>query len=159
MVTTGTYGKRRYLDCESKLDLHLRLIFECALEFGWNLEAWAVFSNHYHFVAHKPEEAADLETFLGKLHSCSSREINRLDSVTGRKVWYRYYDTHLTFEKSYLARLNYVHTNPVKHGLVTNPRAYRWCSADWFFLQADRPFYETVCSFKTDQVNVVDDFD
>ena len=32
-----------------------------AHEFGWQLEAWAVFSNHYHFVGHSPEENDDAE--------------------------------------------------------------------------------------------------
>jgi putative transposase len=31
---------------------------------------------------------------------------------------YEFWDTRLTFEKSWFARLNYVHQNPVKHGLV-----------------------------------------
>ena len=28
-----------------------------AEEYGWNLQAWAVFSNHYHFVAMSPPDA------------------------------------------------------------------------------------------------------
>lgn len=158
-VTAGTYEKLPFLNNAAKLDLHLELLFDCATEFGWQLEAWAVFSNHYHFVAHSGAASADLKTFLGKLHACSSRTINKLDQTSGRRVWYRYRDTELTYERSYLARLNYVHTNPVKHGLVEDPRAYKWCSADWFFKEVDRPFYETVSSFKTDQVSVEDDFD
>jgi|ERR1044072_452000 putative transposase len=159
IVTAGTMHKQLFLDSPTKLDLHLNLLFECAREFGWRLEAWAVFANHYHFVAHKHDDSADFETFLGKLHSCSSREINKLDGLTGRKVWYRYWDTHLTYEKSYLARLNYVRCNAVKHKLVEDPRKYKWCSAEWFYQQADRPFHDTVCSFKIDNVNVIDDFD
>jgi putative transposase len=31
---------------------------------------------------------------------------------------YEFWDTHLTFEKSWLARLHYVHHNPVHHGLA-----------------------------------------
>lgn len=159
IVTAGTYLKRPHLNSEEKLDLHLRLLHDCAIEFGWRLEAWAVFSNHYHFVGHKSEESASLEDFLEKLHGCSSREVNRLDGILGRKVWFRYLDKELTFERSYFARLNYVHNNPVKHRLVTDARAYRWCSAEWFFREADEPFYRTISSFKTDRVNVYDDFD
>jgi len=157
MITAATLNKVKLLDSSEKLDAHLALLFEIAAEFGWELEAWAVFPNHYHFVAHNA--ADNLSEFLNKLHGCSSRAVNRFDGVTGRKVWYEFWDTHLTFERSYLARLNYVHTNPVKHRVVVDARKYRWCSAEWFFLGADRPFYDTVCSFKTDTVNVYDDFD
>jgi len=39
--------------------------------------------------------------------------------VLAGELWYEFWDTHLTFEKSWLARLNYVHQNPVKHGFGT----------------------------------------
>jgi putative transposase len=159
VVTAGTYLKQRLLDSDKKLDLHLDLLHQLALEFGWQLEAWAVLSNHYHFVGHKPEAGASLKEFLGKLHSCSSRELNRLDQLSGRKVWYSYFDKHLTFETSYLARLNYVHNNPVRHQVVEDARAYRWCSAEWFFQRADEPFYKTVSNFKYDEVSMYDDYD
>lgn len=81
-----------------------------------------------------------------------------MDNLPGRNVWYRAWDTRLSFEKSYLARLAYVHKNPVKHGLVDNAEDYPYCGAKWFAENANRPFYETVMSFKTDRVNVYDDF-
>ncbi|HVT11832.1 MAG TPA: transposase [Fimbriimonadaceae bacterium] len=157
MVTASTLDKVKLLDTSEKLDQHQQLLFEVAAEFGWELQAWAIFPNHYHFVAANRED--NLSNLLNKLHGSSSRAVNRLDGVHGRKVWYEFWDTRLTYERSYLARLNYVHTNPVKHGIVLDPRKYRWCSAEWFFLRADRPFYETVCSFKTDRLNVKDDSD
>lgn len=43
---------------------------------------------------------------LGKLHMKTARWINRMDQAPGRKVWHNYRETELTFEKSYLARLN-----------------------------------------------------
>ena len=48
-----------------------RGLLAVADEFGWRLEAWAVFSNHYHFVGHSPKESDDAESLtgmLGKLH-------------------------------------------------------------------------------------------
>jgi hypothetical protein len=39
-------------------------------------------------------------------------------------VWYNFRDTRLTYEKSYLARLNYVYQNAVKHGLVPVANQY-----------------------------------
>ncbi|MGZ3632738.1 MAG: hypothetical protein ACXWM7_00200 [Parachlamydiaceae bacterium] len=33
------------------------LLLELARKYGWNLEAWAIFSNHYHFIAQSPLEA------------------------------------------------------------------------------------------------------
>jgi len=64
----------------------------------------------------------------------------------------------LTFERSWLARLNYVHQNPVKHGVVPVANQYPWCSAAWFERTASPAQVKTIYSFKTDRVNVYDDF-
>lgn len=75
-----------------------------------------------------------------------------------RKVWFQYWETRLTFEKSYLARLKYVHNNPVKHGLVRVATEYPWCSAAWFERTADRSFYRTITGLGIDKINVRDDY-
>jgi hypothetical protein len=41
--------------------------------------------------------------------------LNQIHATSSRRVMYEFWDTHLTFEKSWLARLNCVHQNPVKH--------------------------------------------
>jgi len=81
-----------------------------------------------------------------------------LDGARGRKVWYNFWETKLTYEKSLLARLNYVHQNAVKHGLVPEANQYPWCSAAWFERTATPAQVKTVYSFKTDRIRVIDDF-
>jgi putative transposase len=69
---------------------------------------------------------------------------------------YEFWDTRLTFEKSWFARLNYVHQNPVKHGLVPVANQYPWCSASWFETNARSGFVKSVYPFKIDRINVPD---
>lgn len=96
---------------------------------------------------------------LKQLHGETARELNRLDGQPGRSVWHNFWDTELTFETSYLARLNYVHTNAVHHGLVPVANQYRWCSAAWFERTATPAQVKTIYGFKTDKVQVHDEFD
>jgi putative transposase len=158
MVTAGTSGKHDLFDAPARLDLLLSALFEQAERFGWRLQAWAAMRNHYHFVATAPEDAATLKSMIGALHSKTAIAINKLDGTPGRKVWFQYWDSCVTYEKSYLARLHYVHQNPVKHGIVTDAEAYRWCSMGWFIREAESGFRKTVLSFPHDTVNVLDDF-
>jgi len=95
---------------------------------------------------------------IKRLHAITAIELNKIDSTVGRRVWYQYWDSHITFEKSYFARLNYVHQNPVKHGIVQVARKYPWCSAGWFEQKTDAAFVKVISSFKTDKVTVYDDF-
>ena len=161
MVTAGTYEKAHvFPDGERLKALHDGLL-KYARQYGWQLEAWAVFPNHYHFVGQPPEgagDAATLKVFINHFHGRSSAWVNRLDKTPGRKVWHNYWETRLSFEKSYFARLHYVHANAVRHGLVGQPAEYPWCSAAWFERIADPAMVRTIYGFKIDHVNVVDDF-
>ena len=51
-----------------------------------------------------------------------------------------------------------MHENPVKHGAAKVAIKYPWCSALWFEQSADNAFQKVVKSFKTDRLNVYDDF-
>jgi len=159
IVTAGTLHKEHWFRGPDRLDLLEWALLRVMKASGWRLEAWAVFSNHYHFVAHAEPDAAALRTVLRQLHGETSREVNRRDGASGRTVWHNFWDTKLTFEKSYLARLNYVHQNPVKHGLVPLACHYRWCSAAWFERTATRAQVRTIYGFKIDKLNVRDDYD
>ena len=157
-VRAGTYLNEHHGIIPDRLDYLEATLLSLANEAGWQLEAWAVFSNHYHFVAHADPDSERLSDFLAELHRRTAAFVNERDGLTGRRVWYNYWDTQLTFEKSYFARLNYVHQNPVKHGLVAVANQYRWCSAAWFERTATRAQVRTIYNFKTDQVNVRDEF-
>ena len=158
MVTAGTYQKIHYLDRPERLDLVVHQLFGCAIEFEWELQAWAILANHYHFLALSPDDPGSLRTMLSKLHTTTSKELNLQDNTPGRAVWYEYWDSHITFQRSYLARLNYVIQNPVHHGIVRVASDYRWCSAAWFERCASQSFFKVVRSFRIDRVQVSDDF-
>jgi len=160
-VTVGTYLKLHHFRGPDRLPVLQRGLLTVARDFGWVLEAWAIFTNHYHFVGHSPaneQGAASLSRMLGLLHMKTGRWINQLDSAPGRQVWHNFRETRLTFLKSYLARLHYVHRNPVKHGLVPVANFYPWCSAGWFERTASPSQVKTIYAFGTDDLNVYDDY-
>jgi putative transposase len=160
-VTASTYLKLHHFRGAERLQVLHRGLLKLTAQFGWRLEAWAVFSNHYHFVAHSPSDeptAESLPLMLGELHKRTALWVNRLDGIPGRQVWFNYRETRLTFQRSYLTRLNYVHQNPVKHRLVPVANRYPWCSARWFERTASAAQVMSIYRFKLDQVSVFDEF-
>ena len=158
-VTAGTYRKEHGFGRPERLAVLQRGLLKLAVEYGWTLEAWAVFSNHYHFVAQAPAAgASNLSVMLKELHAKSALWINRLDRQPGRKVWHNFWETRLTHQRSYLARLSYVHRNAVRHGLVKVASHYPWCSAGWFEQTASHAQVRTIYGFKVDRVAVSDGF-
>ena len=158
MVTGATLHKKPYFCNEDKLNLLENSLLGLSKTYGWQLEAWAIFVNHYHFVVNGGPESKPLDQLLNHLHSDTARDLNRLDKFAGRVVWFNYWDSQLTYERSYLARLNYVHQNPVRHGLVYVANQYPWCSAAWFERTASAAAVRTIYSFKTEKLRIADDY-
>jgi putative transposase len=161
MVTAGTYKKAHHFRSKERLDVLQRGLLKLATQWGWQIEAWAVFSNHYHFVAHSPrntDSAESLGLMIKELHAKTAVWVNRLDGASGRKIWHNYYESKLTFEKSYFARLKYTHHNAVHHGLVRVANQYPWCSASWFEQTASPSQIKTIYQFPSDRVSVLDDY-
>ncbi len=158
IVTASTLHKEHFFRGQERLTVLEDRLLALAKEHEVILEAWVVFSNHYHFVAHTTGAENQLANLIARLHYDTAEEINRRDGSAGRHIWFNYWDTKLTFEKSYLARLNYVHQNAVKHRLVRQARDYRWCSAAWFEHTATPAQVGTIYGFRTDRVKVDDDY-
>lgn len=160
MVTGATYGKHHSFRSRKRLRMLTGCIHKHARDHGWRLEAWAVFSNHYHWIGQAPEHpgASGLAEMIAATHRESATFVNELDETPGRQVWHNYYETTLSFQRSYLARLHYVSQNPVKHGLVLKAEDYPWCSAGWLEKNATAAFRRTLASFKIDRLRILDDF-
>lgn len=158
MITGSTLHKQHFFTQPNELDLLQETLFELAEKYGFHLQAWALFSNHYHLMLQTSDDPKCLRKFITHLHASSARSLNLLQNQIGRKVWFQYWDTRITFEKSYLARLNYIMQNPVKHKLVKDSNDYPWCSIHWFSTNASEPRKKSIFSFKTDTIQVADDY-
>lgn len=157
MITSRTKAQSHLLASRELKDWFQEKLFELIDEFHWQLEAWAILSNHYHFVAHSPQESPDgatsLRPMIQKLHSLTTKEVNRREGRSGRmRLWQNYRETHLTYQRSYLARLNYVHQNAAHHRLVPSGTMWKWCSAAAFAEAATPAWFQTISSFRYDEI-------
>ena len=161
-VTSATYHHAHHFAGAARLKVLQRGLLTVAEEFNWQIEAWAIFSNHYHFVAKSPrdqDDASTLSGMLSTLHVKTAGWVNKLDKTPARQVWHNFRDTKLTHQRSYLARLNYVHQNAVKRKLVPVASQYPWCSAAWFERVASTAKVKSIYRFKTDVISIADDFE
>ncbi|MHC1781433.1 MAG: transposase [Anaerolineaceae bacterium] len=97
-------------------------------ENGINPDAWVVLPNHYHFLT-QVDDFLLLPPLIRRLHNGTSFEWNQEDGCSGnRKVWYQYFDRSIKDEAQYYEAINYIHFNPVKHGIVEDPYQWEWSS-------------------------------
>lgn len=158
MVTGSILHKHNLLSENKRKEFFLNVLFEKAIALGWSLQGWVVLNNHYHFIGESPENAQTLSKLIQQVHSITAIQINKWDHTAGRKVWHNYWDTCLTYEKSYYARLHYIHENPVKHRLVENAVDYPFCSYKWFLENGDNELKELILNQPIDKINVEDAF-
>ncbi len=154
VVTACTLHKQHIFTTPEKLRLSPATLFETARAHQGDLQAWALFSHHYHNIARSPAEGSSLKHMIQRLHPQGARLVSEVENTPGRRVWFQYWDTCLTFERSYYARLNYVHSNPVKHRLFRVAEEHQLCSARWFKSQAPEDFRRE--GFGYDGVHVPD---
>jgi REP element-mobilizing transposase RayT len=74
-VTVGTYHKAQHFRGADRLGVLCRGRLTVAHDVDWQLEAWAVFSQHYHFVAHAPTNADKAQIRSEWLNAWMSTEV------------------------------------------------------------------------------------
>jgi len=100
--------------------------------YPFTIDAWAVLPDHLHAVWTLPEGDADYSVrwtlikrgFSNKLPKSESRSASRI-AKSERGIWQRRFWEHTVRDEADFARhVDYIHFNPVKHGLVSN--AWDW---------------------------------
>ncbi len=160
ILTGATYQHQSHLAAdERKREWHHAFLFATD-RYAWSVKACVVLSNHYHVIVQAPEAGAgNLPRFVASYHKFTALRWNAEDAQPGRQVWWNYWDTCLRSEAAYLVRWNYIHWNPVRHGLVVRPEDYAFSSYRQYFDAAPDEVrkIETRYSFNS-VTDVPDDF-
>lgn len=157
-ITGATYKKTDFLAPAATKKIFLEQLFFYAHKFGWELRFWSVLNNHYHLIAQAPGETCSLSKLIHDLHSFSAKGINAKNRAKGARVWWNYWDSCLTYERSYFARINYIHWNCVKHGLAKSPVAYEFSSYPLYLEKNAGEMKEIETRYPWDKIEVMDDF-
>jgi putative transposase len=100
----------------------------------FHIDAWVVLPNHMHWLWTLPPDDTDFpvrwrdikKTFSKSMPANEPRSSVMRDRAE-RGIWQRRYWEHtIRDDTDYAAHMDYIHFNPVKHGLVQTP-------ADWTF--------------------------
>jgi putative transposase len=134
MLTASTYQKQAFLNSDKRKLDWISAFLKASEIYQWEIIAWVVLHNHYHAIVRSPKQKLNMAKFIASYHKFTARKWNQEDQLLGRKVWWNYWDTCIRSEKDYLARLNYIFLNPVKHGIVNDPENYPFSNYKDFLL-------------------------
>jgi len=131
-VTASTVNGTDVLVTDEHFNLWAKTFKELVVEFKMKLTAWVLLPNHYHLLS-LPRYGYDLGNFMKRLNGRTSYELNTLDHIRGRTVWYSYWDTCIRGERDFWTRFNYIHKNPIKHGYVQELQDWHYSSYSHYF--------------------------
>lgn len=122
----------------------------------FQIDAWVVLPDHLHRVWTLPDGDADYSSRWREIKQRFSRAIPNEEWRSAnrwrrgeRGIWQRRFWEHtIRDERDFEAHVNYIHLNPIKHGLVQRLRDWPYStfhryvregiySADWMIEQAD----------------------
>jgi REP element-mobilizing transposase RayT len=93
------------------------------------LHAFVVMPNHVHLLA---TPAVPLPKLTKSSKGITAKRANALLALTGSPFWQEESYDHAVRHREEFERIrNYIEGNPVRAGLVKEPREYRWSSAGW----------------------------
>ena len=159
-ITGATYKKKMWFKNNKAKEQLLKSIIIGFDKHGWLLEDWVILKNHYHLLGNAPDDSSNLPEMMQEIHKFVALWIkkNIPESRNAEKIMYNYWDTCITFEASYFARLNYIWNNPVKHGYTNN--AEEWIFGS-YFKKAEKDkeaLYKIMKKYPCDTVKIKDDF-
>lgn len=118
-ITCRTVNKEKFFVSNTQKNILYSCLKTGLLEFKIPVYAFALLDNHYHLLL-KIKRAEDLPLFIKHINGKSSFELNKSENKQGRKIWYQYFDHCIRDETDFWKHFNYIHQNPVKHGLCKN---------------------------------------
>ena len=98
----------------------------------FHVDAWVVLPDHAHAIWTLPAGDTDCASRWRAVKIAFSKALHKA-TRGGGEVWARHYQDHLiSSDAEYAALVDYVHANPMRHGLCADPHEWRWSSLHRF---------------------------
>jgi putative transposase len=111
-------------------------------------------------MVNSPQDSSKLGSIIKDVHKFNALWIkkNVQFSKNEKIIWYNYWDTCITYEKSYYSRLNYIWYNPVKHGYVENSED--WMHGSYYYrVKSEKEYlYAINRKYPFDRLKIDDDY-
>jgi len=98
-----------------------------------HLEAWVIMPDHFHALI--KIENISISKIMHKFKITYSRRYRDKYKISG-KIWQnRFWDHIIRDQEDMNKHLDYIHYNPVKHGLINDPFKYQHSSLNRYFAE------------------------
>jgi putative transposase len=142
-ITCSCYQRQPFLGSASRRDLFLKIFEEVRQKYEFHVVGYVVMPEHIHLLIGEPDERSVAVTMQVLKQRMARRSLARgrsrfPEDAAPPPFWYpRSYDFNVFSQKKVAEKLDYIHWNPVKRGLVDSPEKWRWSSYRYYALGED----------------------
>jgi putative transposase len=131
-ITTSTYNKIIRFNKREDFEIALNNIEYYRKRDNAKIHAYVIMPNHLHLLLTLPKES-NISFFIRDVKKRIAFEYFKDRNMKNQKFWqYRFDDVYIYSEDIYRIKLNYIHYNPVKAGLVKKPEDWKYSSANYY---------------------------
>ena len=141
-ITFSVYRRRKLLDHEHPKRILLGVLNGQLKDFSARCVGFVIMPDHVHLVVWLPQ-VGQLSEFMHEFKRVSSFSVRdwyrwtapnyAACSDEGARFWQAKYYAFEIYERAKLEeKLQYMHENPVRAGLVDHPTDWKWSSARWY---------------------------
>ena len=137
-ITCSCYHRFPFLASARRRDLFLKILEQTREKYQFVIWGYVVMPEHFHILINEPSRRnlALAMQVLKQRVSCRCRRKKKpaaqlllWKAGLPRRFWQkRYYDFNVFTQRKHAEKLNYMHNNPVKRGMVTSPELWGWSS-------------------------------
>ena len=139
-VTFSCYRREQNFCTAKRYDLFVTCLEDMRCHFGVFVYGYVVMPEHVHLLLSEPKSGtlADVIHWLKLSFAKRLRTLRR--TVDSGPFWQkRYYDRNIRNAHEFTVKLRYLHRNPVKRRLVSEPAEWKWSSFRHYALREIGP--------------------
>ncbi len=151
-ITCSCYRREPLLGTSGSRDLFLTILDQVRLRYDFSLLGYVVMPEHVHLLISEPNVGTPttvMQVLKQRVSRAMPRRRRRKRTPPGqgrlwdeapvakhRPFWQRrFYDFNVWSWKKKNEKLNYMHFNPVKRGLVKHPKDWNWSSYGFYSIR------------------------
>jgi len=146
-IAFSCYERRPFLQTKRVKNIFVKILEEVRGRFGFRLMEYVLMPEHVHLLIEELPKALPARVIQVLKQRVSRKVRGKKRGTPGqlalpfpgevgqhRRFWQRrYFDFNVYSEKKMREKLDYMHANPVKRGLVSHPQEWPWSS--WSFCE------------------------
>ncbi len=125
-ITCRVLPHRKALE-ESEFECLAKVVAERREKHGFLLTAWVLLPDHWHAIFY-PRSPLTISRVMESIKVGATSKINSARRERGLLWQPRFFDRAIRTVKEYYEKVEYIHQNPVKSGLVSRAEDWAWSS-------------------------------